>query len=85
MKDGFTLQNWYNLSSTVENATISHSGIQKNCVSIDTNKGARSDHFNSSLQRQIIDGRDVNIAALLIPNVIADSIEINIPGKPDID
>ncbi|XP_071142855.1 uncharacterized protein [Mytilus edulis] len=98
IKDGFTLQHWYNQSTTVDNYTASHSGIQENCVSVDTNKGARSDDFtgiyivSSSLQRQIIDGKDVNIAALLIPNyecpqshtVIADSIEVNLPGKPDI-
>ncbi|CAC5402124.1 unnamed protein product [Mytilus coruscus] len=61
IKDGFTLQNWYNQSSTVDNATISHSGIQENCVSVNINKGAISDDFtsidivSSSLQRQIID------------------------------
>ncbi|CAC5417914.1 unnamed protein product [Mytilus coruscus] len=98
IKDEFTLQNWCNQSSTVDNATISYSGIQENCVFIDINKEARFDDFNniefvsSSLQRQIIDGKDVNIAALLIPNYecpqshteIADSIDVNLPGKPDI-
>ncbi|CAG2246884.1 unnamed protein product [Mytilus edulis] len=92
IKDGFTLQHWYKQSSIVDNYTTSHSGIQGNCVSVDTNKEARSDEFtgkdivSSSLQRQIIDGKDVNIAALLIPNyecpqshtVIADSIEVNL-------
>ncbi|CAC5385798.1 unnamed protein product [Mytilus coruscus] len=82
--------NWYNQSNTVENVTIPHSGIQENCVPVDINKGARSDDFNnidivsSSLQRQIIDGKDINIAALFIPNyecpqshtVFADSIEV---------
>ncbi|CAC5410415.1 unnamed protein product [Mytilus coruscus] len=63
IKDGFTLQNWYNQSSTVDNTTISHSGIQENCVSVDINKGARSNDFtsidivSSSLQRQITDGK----------------------------
>ncbi|CAG2232418.1 unnamed protein product [Mytilus edulis] len=74
IKDGFNLQHWYNQSTTVDNYTASHSGIKENCVSVDTNKGARLDDFtgidivSSSLQRQIIDGKDVNIAALLIPN-----------------
>ncbi|CAC5387889.1 unnamed protein product [Mytilus coruscus] len=63
IKDGFALHNWYNQSSTVDNATISHSGIQENCVSVDTNKEARSDDFtsidivSSTLQRQIIDAK----------------------------
>ena len=60
--------------------------------------GVRSDSFTNidivspSLQRQIIEGKDVNLASLLIPNyecpkshtAIADNIEVNLPGKPDI-
>ena len=60
--------------------------------------GVRSDSFTNidivspSLQRQIIEGKDVNLTSLLIPNyecpksytAIADNIEVNIPGKPDI-
>ena len=60
--------------------------------------GVRSDSFTNidivspSLQCQIIEGKDVNLASLLIPNyecpksltAIADNIEVNIPGKPDI-
>ncbi|CAG2227117.1 unnamed protein product [Mytilus edulis] len=48
IKDGFTLQHWYNQSTTVDNYTASHSAIQENCVSVDTNKGARSDDFTEA-------------------------------------
>ncbi|CAC5375549.1 unnamed protein product [Mytilus coruscus] len=67
---------------------------QENHLFEDINKGANSDDFNnidivsSSLQRQIIDGTDVNITALLIPHYEclqshADIIEDNLIGKPD--
>ncbi|CAC5419914.1 unnamed protein product [Mytilus coruscus] len=66
-------------------------------VPVDLGKPILLQLFNSNIEskrkeatRLIIDGKDVNIAALLIPNyecpqshtVIADSIEIK--GKPDI-
>ncbi|CAG2204573.1 unnamed protein product [Mytilus edulis] len=59
--------------------------------------GVRSDEYSNvdiispSIQKQIIDGKDVNLASLLIPNyetpqihsVAANGLELNISGKPD--
>lgn len=96
-KEGFTLGKWYAQTNTLC-SNISHSVTQENSLPAEINSGVRSDLFQNidvvspSLQRQIIDGKDVNLAALLIPSyecpqshtVIADTIEVNLPGKPDI-
>lgn len=99
-KNGFTLQKWY--SQNTADAFVPQSNIHENLLQNTNNEigqhGVRSDSFTNidivspSLQRQIIEGKDVNLASLLIPNyecpkshtVIADNIEVNLPGKPDI-
>ena len=87
---GFTLGSWY--KDTVAPSCPSVGNENQS----ETNRGVRSDSYNNvdivspSLQRQIIDGKDVNMAALLIPNyecpkshtVVADTLVI--PGKPDL-
>ena len=50
------------------------------------------DIISPSLERQIIEGKDVNLASLLIPNyecpqthtITTNSLEVNVPGKPDV-
>ena len=60
-------------------------------------QGVRSDSFSNVdiispiLQKQIIEGKDINLASLLIPkyecpqtnNILANGIELNVSGKPD--
>ena len=60
-------------------------------------QGIRSDSFSHvdiispSIQKQIIEGKDVNLASLLIPNyecpqtntILANGIEFNVSGRPD--
>ena len=94
-KEGFTLGSWY--KGTAVTTPSCPSVLPENSPS-ETNRGVRSDSYSNvdivspSLQRQIIDGKDVNMAALLIPNyecpqsltAKADTAENNAQGKPDI-
>ena len=65
---------------------------------LQSNQGVRSDSFinvdiiSPILQKDILDGKDINLATLLIPfydcptkhSVVANGIEVNVTGKPDI-
>ncbi|CAG2220834.1 unnamed protein product [Mytilus edulis] len=82
----FNLQQWYNHAgignrsetSNRGNNTVLHGNTQEHASFI-------------SGPQQIIDGKDVNLASLLIPNyetpqvhsVAANGLELNISGKPD--
>jgi hypothetical protein len=55
-----------------------------------SNSYSHIDIISPSLERQIIEGKDVNLASLLIPNyecpqthtITTNSLEVNVPGKP---
>ena len=57
-----------------------------------SNSYSNIDIILPSLERQIIEGKDVNLASLLIPNyeypqtytITTNSLEVNVPGKPDV-
>ncbi|CAG2245618.1 TMC [Mytilus edulis] len=85
------------------NNTVLHGNTQEHASFIsgpqvgNVSCGVRSDEYSNvdiispSIQKQIIDGKDVNLASLLIPNyetpqihsVAANGLELNISGKPD--
>ena len=60
-------------------------------------QGIRSDSFTNvdiispNIQKQIIEGKDINLASLLIPNyecpqnntILANGLELNVSGRPD--
>ena len=63
-----------------------------------SNQGIRSDSFihvdiiSPNLQKDILEGKDINLATLLIPfyncptehSVVPNGIEVNVTGKSDI-
>ncbi|CAG2187988.1 unnamed protein product [Mytilus edulis] len=89
----YNLHQWYNSSNTtppLQNTPDAlHQGLYRT--------GVRSDDFpnvdivSSGLQKQIIQGKDINLASLLIPSfespqshtILADGMEINVGNKPD--
>ena len=86
----FSRQQWYSKGG--------ETGVKQDSIENGFNRaGLRSDDFPNvdivsiSIQKQIIQGRDVNIASLLIPNfespqsrtVTSEGVEINLTSKPD--
>ncbi|CAG2198720.1 unnamed protein product [Mytilus edulis] len=89
----YNLHQWYNSSNTappLQNTPDAlHHGLNRT--------GVRSDDFpnvdivSTGLQKQIIQGKDINLASLLIPSfespqshtILADGMEINVGNKPD--
>lgn len=88
----FSLHQWYSGSNETTPSA------QQDSLDNGFNRaGIRSDDFpnvdivSGSIQKQIIQGKDVNLASLLIPkfespqshSVTSDGIEFNVTGKPD--
>jgi hypothetical protein len=86
----FSLQQWYSKGG--------ETGVKQDSIENGFNRaGLCSDDFPNvdivsiSIQKQIIQGRDVSIASLLIPNfespqsrtVTSEGVEINLTSKPD--
>ena len=101
-REGFTLQQWYS-SDVVNSASVTNFPVSENCTATanqnpEISQGVRSDSYSNidiispSLERQILEGKDVNLASLLIPNyecpqthtITTNSLEVNVPGKPDV-
>jgi len=101
-REGFTLQQWYS-SDVVNSASVTNFPVSENCTATanqnpEISQGVRSDSYSNidiispSLERQILEGIDVNLASLLIPNyecpqthtITTNSLEVNVPGKPDV-
>lgn len=94
-RQNFGLGNWY--SSNGAEATFTTRESQNFQNTVNNSAGIRSDSITNvdivspSLQRQITEGKDVNLSSLLIPNydcpqnhtVVTDNIEFNVVGKPD--
>lgn len=95
-RPNFNLGNWYvsnRAETTVPLQDLQAFGPQTTASS----PGIRSDSITAvdivspSLQRQITEGKDINLASLLIPNydcpqnhtVVTDNIEFNLMSKPD--
>ena len=100
-REGFTLQQLYS-SDAVNSASVTNFPVSENCTATairnpEISQGVRSDSYSNidiilpSLTRQTLEGNDVNLAPLLIPNyecpqtntITTNSLEINVPGKPD--
>ena len=96
-REKFNLHQWYasNKSCPNDNA-FQH--VQTAQGDLHSNQGVRSDSFTNvdiispNLQKDILEGKDINLATLLIPfydcptkhSVVANGIEVNVTGKPDI-
>lgn len=92
--NGFTLHHWYsnNNNSNVPNIDPSdHSNYQGACQGVRSDSFTNVDIVSPTLQKQIQEGKDVNLAALLIPNyecpqkhtLSTESLEVQLSGKPD--
>jgi hypothetical protein len=77
-REGFTLQQWYS-SQVVNSASVTNFLVSENCTATanrnpEISQGVRSNSYSNidiispSLERQITEGKDVNLASLLIPN-----------------
>ncbi|CAC5420918.1 unnamed protein product [Mytilus coruscus] len=89
----YNLHQWYNSSNTAPSIQNTPDALPQGL----NRTGVRSDDFpnvdivSTGLQKQIIQGKDINLASLLIPSfespqsqtILAHSMEINVGNKPD--
>ncbi|CAC5380685.1 unnamed protein product [Mytilus coruscus] len=89
----YNLHQWYNSSNTAPSIQNTPDALTHGL----NRTGVRSDDFpnvdivSTALQKQIIQGKDINLASLLIPSfespqshtILADGMEINVGNKPD--
>ncbi|CAC5376069.1 pdxK [Mytilus coruscus] len=89
----YNLHQWYNSSNTAQSIQNTPDAVPNGF----NRTGVRSDDFpnvgivSTALQKQIIHGKDINLASLLIPcfespqshTILADGMEINVGNKPD--
>ena len=86
--NGFNLQQWYSNTPAIPNPQPPENTVYE---------GVRSDSYSNvdivspHLQKQIIEGKDINLASLLINNyechqkrsISTESLEVQLSGKPD--
>jgi hypothetical protein len=86
--NGFNLQQWYSNTPVIPNPQPPENTVYQ---------GVRSDSYTNvdivspNLQKQIIEGKDINLASLLMHNyecpqkrsISTESLEVQLSGKPD--
>ena len=96
-REQFNLHQWYAFNKSCPNDNA-FQHVQTAQGDHQSNQGIRSDSFihvdiiSPNLQKDILEGKDINLATLLIPfydcptkySVVANGIEVNVTGKPDI-
>jgi hypothetical protein len=96
-REQFNLHQWYAFNKSCPNDNA-FQHVQTAQGDLQSNQGVRSDSFTNvdiilpNLQKDILEGKDIHLATLLIPffdcptkySVVANGIEVNITRKPDI-
>ncbi|CAC5419421.1 unnamed protein product [Mytilus coruscus] len=78
-------------SSTIQQLDARASSTQHGFQGVRSDSFSNVDIISPTLQKQIIEGKDINLASLLIPkyecpqtnNILANGIELYVSGKPD--
>lgn len=78
-------------SSTAQQPDLRVSTIQQGPQGVRSDSFTNVDIISPTIQKQIIEGKDINLASLLIPkyecpqtnNISANGIELNVTGRPD--
>jgi hypothetical protein len=86
--NGFNLQQWYSNTPAIPNPQPLENTVYQ-CVRSDSYSNV--DIVSPNLQKQIIEGKDINLASLLMHNyecpqkrsISTESLEVQLSGKPD--
>ena len=88
--NGFNLQQWYSNTTAIPNPQPPENTVYQG-VRSDSYTNVNVDIVSPHLQKQIIEGKDINLASLLIHNyecpqkrsTSTESLEVQLSGKPD--
>ncbi|CAG2193680.1 unnamed protein product [Mytilus edulis] len=87
----YNLHQWYNSSNTAPPLQNTPDALHHGRTGVRSDDFPNVDIVSTGLQKQIIQGKDINLASLLIPSfespqshtILADGMEINVGNKPD--